>query len=175
MNRKVVLFIAISLDGYIARHNGEVNWLYTIEGEGDNGYQVFYDTVDTVLMGRKTYDEALTLAEEFPYSDKTCYVFSRSEQQPNSHVTFVQEDIVTFVKELKEQPGDSIWMVGGADALDGMIKNQLVDEFIITIAPVLLGEGIPLFKEQPLEQSLTLLQTTVFGQFTQLHYKVNVE
>lgn len=93
MKRQVVLYIAVSLDGYIARENGEIDWLYDVEGEGDNGYSEFYQTIDTVLMGNKTYEHTFELADQFPYPDKGCYVFSRSERQPSPHVTFVKGDV----------------------------------------------------------------------------------
>jgi len=170
MKRPVVLYIAISLDGYIAREDGSIDWLYEIEGEGDNGYEEFYQTVDTVLMGKTTYDHTFELAEQFPYPNKKCYVFSRSEQAPSPHVTFIQGDVPRFIEELKAQEGSNIWIVGGAEMLDGLLKEQLVDEFIITISPVLLGKGIPLFKENNPVTGLILKGTKRFGQFVQLHY-----
>jgi len=170
MKRPVVLYIAISLDGYIAREDGSIDWLYEIEGEGDNGYEEFYQTVDTVLMGKTTYDHTFELAEQFPYPNKKCYVFSRSEQAPSPHVTFIQRDVPRFIEELKAQEGSKIWIVGGAEILDVLMKEQLVDEFIITVSPVLLGKGIPLFKENNPETALILQGTKRFGQFVQLHY-----
>lgn len=73
--RKVVLFIAASLDGYIARENGSLDWLDVIEGKGDNGFTEFYQTIDTMIMGNATYDHLMTLVNKFPHSDKTCFVF----------------------------------------------------------------------------------------------------
>lgn len=175
MKRPVVLFIATTLDGYIARENGEINWLYEVEGEGDNGYSDFYETIDTVLMGNKTYEYTFELADQFPYPDKKCYVFSRSEHEPSPHVTFVTEDIPGFVENLKEQEGSKIWIVGGAEILDVLLKGKLVDEFIISIVPTILGKGIPLFKQDNPEMKFSLTETKRFGQIVQLHYVVNTE
>lgn len=172
MTRPVSLYIAASLDGYIARENGELDWLFEVEGDGDNGYSDFYSSIDTVLIGRATYEHVLELEDEFPYKDKQCYVFSRSEQQPYPHVTFIYEDVTSFIRVLKAQDGAKIWIVGGADLLDVLLKEKLVDEFIVTVAPVLLGKGIPLFKENNPEVKLTLMDTQRQGQFVQMHYVV---
>lgn len=175
MKRPVVLYIAATLDGYIARENGEIDWLYEVEGEGDNGYSEFYHTIDTVLMGKNTYEHTFELADQFPYPDKRCYVFSRSEQEPSPHVTFVTEDVSGFIEKLKEQAGSKIWIVGGAEILDVLLKGKLVDEFIIAIIPTILGKGIPLFKEDNPELKLFLTGTKRFGQIVQLHYVVKNE
>ncbi|MGG1662060.1 dihydrofolate reductase family protein [Brevibacillus sp. NRS-1366] len=175
MKRPVVLFIAATLDGYIARENGDIHWLYEAEGERDNGYSEFYDTIDTVLMGNKTYEHTFELADQFPYPGKKCYVFSRSEHEPSPDVTFVTEDVVGFIEKLKEQEGSKIWIVGGAEILDVLLKGKLVDEFIISIMPTMLGKGIPLFKGDNPELKLSLTETKRFGQIVQLHYVVNNE
>ncbi|WP_042167668.1 dihydrofolate reductase family protein [Paenibacillus gorillae] len=172
MKRPVTLYIAISMDGYIARENGEIDWLYEIEGEGDNGYSEFYETIDTVLMGNKTYEHTFELADQFPYPDKTCYVFSRSEKAPAPHVTFINEDVTGFIEKLKEQDRSKIWIVGGAEILDVLLKNSLVDEFILTMMPTILGKGIPLFKKDNPELKLFLSGTKRYGQMIQLHYTV---
>ncbi|SCW52856.1 Dihydrofolate reductase [Paenibacillus tianmuensis] len=172
MKRPVVLYIATTLDGYIARQNGEIDWLYEVEGEGDNGYSEFIQTIDTVLMGNKTYEHTFELADEFPYSDKKCYVFSRSEKEPSPYVTFVTEDVPGFVEKLKEQEGSKIWIVGGAEILDVLLKRKLVDEFIIAITPTILGKGRPLFKEDNPELKLSLTETKRFGQIVQHYYVV---
>ncbi len=171
--RSVVLYIATSLDGFIARENGEIDWLLEADnGEGDNGYSAFYSSVDTVLLGNATYQQLFELSDEFPYADKKCYVFSRSEQPSSPHVTFVSENIPKFMEQLQQKDGNHIWMVGGADILDLFLKNRLVDEFIITLIPTLLGSGIPLFKPNNPELMLQLERTDQFGQMVQLHYKV---
>lgn len=172
MSRKVILFIATSLDGFIAKEDDDLQWLYDTEGEGDNGYTEMYQTIDTTIMGKRTYDYVMEHTEVFPYPDKKCYVFTTSEQGSTEHVEFVNEDVVAFTKRLKEQQGANIWMIGGAGILDVFMKENLIDEYLITVTPNILGSGIPLFKEKNPEIALTLLENKRFGQFVQLHYRV---
>jgi dihydrofolate reductase len=172
-NRNVVLFIASSLDGYIATKDESLEWLFAVEGEGDNGFSEFYDTVDTVLMGKKSYDWVMKQEiEEFPYKNKECYVFTRSSYQDTEDVKFVNDDINNFVNKLKNKGGTNIWVVGGGELLNSFIQEDLVDEFIITIAPTILGNGIPLFKEGNHQLDLSLKGTKKFNQFIELHYEV---
>jgi dihydrofolate reductase len=172
-NRNVVLFIASSLDGYIATKDESLEWLFAVEGEGDNGFSEFYDTVDTVLMGKKSYDWVMKQEiEEFPYKNKECYVFTRSSYQDTENVKFVNDDINNFVNKLKNKVGTNIWVVGGGELLNSFIQEDLVDEFIITIAPTILGNGIPLFKDGNHQLDLSLKGTKKFNQFIELHYEV---
>lgn len=171
--RKLMLFIATSLDGYIATKGDTLEWLFKVEGEGDNGYSAFYNTVDTVLMGKRTYDWIKeNMSGDFPYLDKQSYVFSRSTQEENEEVTFVQGDIVKFTNELKKQDGKNIWLVGGGELLHSFLKENVVDELIITVAPTLIGTGIPLFKEHEFNLELHLKGIQQFNQFVELHYEV---
>ncbi|MGE8204750.1 dihydrofolate reductase family protein [Heyndrickxia sp. NPDC080065] len=172
MPREVVLFIGTSLDGFIAKEDDNLQWLEETEGEGDNGYTEMYQSIDTTIMGKRTYDYVMEHSETFPYPDKKCYVFTTSEKGSNEYVEFVNEDVVAFTKKLKEQEGSKIWMVGGASILDAFIKENLIDEYIITVTPHILGSGIPLFKEKNPQIDLILLNTKRYGQFVQLHYKV---
>ncbi len=171
--RKLILYIASSLDGYIATEEHNLDWLFAVEGEGDNGYSRFYDTVDTILIGRTTYDWIMeTEKGNFPYKNKECYVFSRSKKDDNEYVTFINEDIVQFSNNLKNRNGNNIWIVGGGELLSTFIKEKLVDELIISITPVLLGRGIPLFKNNDFQTLLSLRSINQFNQFVELHYEV---
>ncbi|PUB11732.1 dihydrofolate reductase family protein [Paenisporosarcina sp. OV554] len=171
--RKLVLFIATSLDGYIATKNESLDWLFKVEGEGDNGYSEFYETVDTILMGRRTYDWIMNQeTEDFPYRNKECYVFSRSVNEDNKDVKFVNENIVDFTNQLKNKDGKNIWIVGGGELLHSFVKEKLVDELILTVAPTLIGTGISLFKEDNYQLDLSLKGIRHFNQFVELHYEV---
>lgn len=171
--RKIVLFIAQSLDGYIAAKGDSLEWLFRVEGEGDNGFSEFFETVDTVIMGKRTYDWIMNQENgQFPYQTKDCYVFSRSDLHDTDHVKFVNEDSVTFTDHLKKEEGKNIWMVGGGDLLQMFLKEKLVDELIMTVAPTIIGEGIPLFKTGDYELELSLKGTRTFNQFVELHYVV---
>lgn len=104
--RKLTFYGAISVDGYIARENHSLDWLIGTEGEEDTGYSDFYESVDTILMGRKTYDQILILSpQEFPYQDKQCYVFSRTLTGSTEYVNFINGDIADFSKSLKGKEG----------------------------------------------------------------------
>lgn len=172
--RKLVLFIATSLDGYIATKDESLDWLFKVEGEGDNGYSQFYETVDTILIGKKTYDWIMKREPgEFPYKNKACYVFTRSPIEDTEYVRFINNDITSFINELKNQEGKNIWIVGGGELIQSFIKEKLVDEIILTIAPTIIGNGIPLFKEGDYQLDLILIGTKTFNQFVELHYGVN--
>lgn len=171
--RKVMLYIATSLDGYIATKSDTLDWLDKVEGEGDNGYSAFYEMVDTILMGKRTYDWIMkNVTGDFPYKDKQSYVFSRSAHEENKDVLFVQDEILDFINKLKKQDGKNIWLVGGGELLHSFIKEKIVDEFILTVAPILIGNGIPLFKEADLHLELSLKGVQQFNQFVELHYEV---
>lgn len=172
--RKIVLFIAQSLDGYIATKDDSLDWLFKVEGEGDNGYSEFFETVDTILIGKRTYDWVMEQEKgQFPYQNKDCYVFSRSPLDDTNEVKFVNEDIVNFTDNLKKEEGENIWIVGGGDILHTFLKEKLVDELILTVAPTIIGEGIPLFKAGDYQLDLSLVGTRTFNQFVELHYVVN--
>tara|TARA_Y100001972_G_C7665965_1_gene336719 strand:- start:4698 stop:5225 length:528 start_codon:yes stop_codon:yes gene_type:complete len=172
--RKLVLYIATSIDGYIARPNGKVDWLeypdFMIEGE-DFGYKKFIDTIDTTIMGGDTYKEVLGFGIPWPYGDKKNYVFTRSNYPAMETVTFVGENIGQFVKDLKAQPGKDIWLIGGGKINSIMIAEDLLDEMIISVMPITIGEGIPMFSKVKHEQKFKLKNHTIYKTgVTQLHY-----
>ncbi|MFB5087707.1 dihydrofolate reductase family protein [Psychrobacillus sp. PGGUH221] len=172
MQKSTVLFYgAISLDGYLARENHSLDWLIGTEGEEETGFSEFYETVDTILMGRNTYEQILILSpEEFPYKNKKCYIFSSTLTGSNKYVEFINEDIIGFTKSLKEQEGKRIWLVGGGEVLQPLLKANIIDEFIIQIAPSIIGRGIPLFVQGNYEKDLTLVDVRRYKQFAELHY-----
>jgi len=143
--RKVILFIASSLDSYIARPSGNVDWLFT---DQDYGYSEFYAGIDTVVMGRKTYEQVLTFGE-YPYKGKKSYVFTRHPScQSDNNAEFIATDVKNFVDDLRQVDGKNIWLVGGSLLIHDFISKNLVDELILSIHPIVLGEGIPLFSNQ---------------------------
>ncbi|MED4015152.1 dihydrofolate reductase family protein [Sutcliffiella cohnii] len=171
--RNLVLFIATSLDGYIATKDESLEWLFNVEGEGDSGFSEFYETVDTVLLGKRSYDWVMKQdIEEFPYKNKECYVFTRSSIDDNEDVKFVNDDVTEFVDKLKSKGGKNIWIVGGGELLHSFIQKKLVDEIILTVTPTLIGNGIPLFREGEYNLDLSLIGMRKFNQFVELHYLV---
>ena len=172
MPRKIVLYIAESLDGYIATKDDTLEWLFNTEGEGDNGYSDFYNTVDTIILGRRTYDWIINHeGDNFPYMNKQCFVFSRTLSGKNQFVEFANENIIDFANKLKLTVGKNIWIVGGGEILHDFTEYQLVDEWIINIAPTIIGDGIPLSTKLTTETCLKLINVRRFNQFTELHYE----
>ncbi len=174
--RPVILFIATSADGFIARENGAIDWL-PADDNNDYGYRAFIRTVDTVLMGRKTYEQVVTFGA-FPYPDKRCYVFSRGRTQGSAttkrppSVTFVRMDPVAFVRRLRRRKGGSICLAGGAGLIRPLHEAGVIDEYIISICPVVIGSGIPLFLEAKVERPLRLTRHRIYKTgVVQLTYK----
>lgn len=148
--RKVVLYIAQSLDGYIARENGDVDWLIGdgSDIESDCGYEEFYSEVDTIILGRTTYNQVINELSPgiWPYEGKESFVFTSKNIEDNENVKFIKEDICEFIKKLKKSQGKDIWIVGGGVLIDKLVKNNLIDDYIISIIPTILGNGLSLFK-----------------------------
>ena len=166
--RKIKLFIACSLDGYIAKEDGSVNWL---PENADSGYDQFYSSIDTVLIGKKTYEQILTFGK-YPYTNKISYVFTRSpNQKKDENVEFTSE-IEEFTKKLVSSSGKDIWLVGGSEIASTFLNLRFVDELILSIIPVVLGKGIPLFKNIKEEIKLELVKTTEYPKLVELSYNV---
>ncbi|OHW62943.1 dihydrofolate reductase [Andreesenia angusta] len=174
MSRDIVLYIASSLDGYIARVNGAVDWLNESEGSPgvESSYDAFYSTVDTVIMGRNTYNQITRELSPgyWVYEGKKCYVATRENLKPDGLVEFISDDIVEFAKELKGQDGSDIWLVGGSKLVDQFVKQNLIDKYIVTIIPTILGEGIPLFVKGNPEIKLKLTNVVEFDGMVELTY-----
>lgn len=164
---KILVYLASSLDGYIAREDGGVDWL---PESSDSSYDAFYKSIDTVIMGKTTYDQVLTFGD-YPYKDKKSFVFTRTSKDNDPNVEFVS-DVEKFVKDGFPGAGDNIWLVGGAKIIALFLNLGVVDEIITTIIPVLLGKGIPLFQNIEDERNLELVKTEKYGQLVDLHYKV---
>jgi dihydrofolate reductase len=149
--RKIVVYIATSADGYIARPDGDVEWLNRRPHTVDYGMGEFYSTIDTILWGRKTYDWLLD------YSSKTGkttglfdtklanYVFSRKPpERAVPGVEFVSEPVTAFAQRLRATSGKHVWMMGGGELIASFLDAGEIDEFDIHVMPVFIGEGIPL-------------------------------
>jgi len=146
--RKVIYYLAASLDGFIARNDGSVDWLKMEDlKEAADEFMEFASSVDTVLYGRKTFEKGLELdAAGDSFAGSTNYVFSRTpgkEDPPNAK--YVDEHPADFVKKLKHAGGKNIWLMGGGELAATLLDAGLIDEIIISIQPVILGKGIPIF------------------------------
>jgi dihydrofolate reductase len=174
--RTISLYIATSLDGFIARSDGRVDWLDAIPNPDqlDYGYRAFIASVDTTLMGHATYQTILGFGGDFPCRDKTNYVFSRLKRPDAPFVHHVAEAPDAFVQQLKHAEGSRIWLIGGGQLNTVLLNAGLIDELIISIAPIVLGTGIPLFGHTAIETSWTLTKTESFTTgFVQSTYKLD--
>ena len=173
MSRKVILYIATSLDGYIAKPNDDLSFLSIVEQEGqDYGYADFVKTVDTVIVGRKTYDKVISMGFDFPHADKDAYIITRTPRPTIGSVKFYSGELKTLVGKLKTESGKNIYCDGGAEIVNELLKDNLIDEFIISVIPILVGNGTKLFKDNRPEQKLELVSVKSFDKgLTQLHFK----
>lgn len=170
--RKVVLYIAMSLDGYIAKKDGDIGFLDKFNNPPeDYGYAEFNKTVDTIIIGRKTYDKVLSFGGPWFYKHK-CYVLSSTLKNPNKNVTFYNGDVRNLIAELRTQEGKNIYCDGGAEVIKQLLNAALVDQITVSIIPVLLGDGIKLFAEGTPEQELRFVSSQSYeGGLVQVRYE----
>ncbi len=164
--KKVILYIAKSLDGFIARSNGSVDWLDQFTTE-DYGYYKFYRPIKNILMGSTTYKQVLTFGD-FPYKGKKSFVFSRASKGKDDNVTYFKGRAETLLKKLDGKT----WLVGGANIVNQFIKKNLIDEYIIFTMPIILGKGIRLFDDSNKELNLKLKSSKSYKSgVIEMHYK----
>ena len=169
--RHVKLFVATSLDGHIAGPEEEIDWLFS---DQDYGMTSFYASVDTVLLGRKTYDIGVKLGQT-GYKGKINYVFSRTRREKeHEHINWISEDPVEFVRKLKNEPGREIWLVGGGEIFGTLFDGGMVDDLLVGIHPIVLGKGISLFTAIQQRRKLRYKKIEPYdtGLIT-LHYEVD--
>jgi dihydrofolate reductase len=169
--RKIILDLAVSLDGFIEGKNGETDWCIM---DPEMCFTDFLKQIDTILYGRKSYD---LWGQYIPKADdsdadkeiwslihsKKKYVFSRTTREPNEKAVFIKENIFEEVNRMKNQPGKNIWMYGGASLITTFINLGLIDEFRLSVHPVVLGEGKPLFIDIEQRLNLQLVETRKFS------------
>lgn len=162
--RKVVLYIALSLDGYIADSSGGIDWLNGQDEtyKGDYGYSEFAASIDTVVMGYTTYYQLVTelSPDSWPNTGMISYVLTHRDIADTHEIKFVNQSATELLASLKKQEGKSIWICGGANMVAPFIEHDLIDEYHLSIMPVLLGKGIRLFGEQANRVELRLISMT---------------
>lgn len=176
MSRKVILYIATSLDGFIADENGNIDWLNSVDiVEEDNSYDSFIKTIDTVILGRKTYDQVTKeLAKDsYPYENQISYVMTSKTEKNIDNIIFTNENIIELVNKLKSEKGKDIWIIGGANTIEALVIENLIDEYQICMLPIILGKGIRLFKEleKPLQlktESVNMVNGMIYSKYTSL-------
>lgn len=173
--RKIVLFIAMSLDGYIADTDGGVDWLagQDHDVEGDDSYAAFVNSVDTVIMGFKTYHQIVTELSpgQWVYDNLQSYVITHRNCTPKSNITFVSENPCTLVGGLKQKDGKDIWICGGADIVHQLMQKELIDKYYISIIPTILGNGIRLFDATDKKIDLRLISSKSSNGIIELVYE----
>lgn len=165
--RKLILYIANSLDNFIARENSQIDWLLPPD---DFGVSDFIKSIDTVLIGRKTYEVMLEFGETH-YKGRRNIVFSRSLKS-NDVIEVVSSDVASFVRELKAESGKDIWLVGGGELITQLLNAKLIDEFFFALHPILLGKGVPMFLPHDVQTNLELISAKTFPNHAMmLHYR----
>jgi dihydrofolate reductase len=178
--RRIVAYLATSADGYIARPDGDVEWLNRRPDTVDYGMQEFYATIDTILWGRKTYDWAVNYfarrgkTEGFVDPNLANYVFSsHPPARPLEGVVFVSEPVKAFAQRLRAAPGKHIWMMGGGELIASFLDAGEIDEFDLHVIPVFIGEGIPLVAPRHRDIPLRLLSSRAYPDgVVRLRYEV---
>jgi dihydrofolate reductase len=177
--RKIIVEIATSADGYIARPNGDIEWLNR-RARLDYGMKAFYRTIDTILWGRKTYDWALAYYKKIGKKDGMFdtkvanYVFSKKPpKRAAPGVEFVSEPVKSFARRLRATPGKHIWLMGGGELIASFLDAKEIDEFDIHVIPVFIGKGIPLVAARHRDISLRLRSSRKYSDgVVRLHYEV---
>ena len=173
--RKIIVNIATSADGHVARPDGNLDWLTERRApKGSYGLPEFERSTDAKILGRKTFDRSLQLGARFG-AGAVHYVFSRRPPPASvpAGVQFVTASIGAFAERLRTQAGKNIWMMGGGEIIGSFLDEDAIDEFIITIVPTFIGEGIPLLAPRHREVALRLLGVQQFPDgVVQLHYEV---
>lgn len=172
--RNAVLFIAMSLDGYIADQQGGVDWL---NGQGNDedtidSYSEFVKDIDTVLMGWNTYHQVVTelSPEAWVYKDFRTYVITHNQCESIENIQFVNESPEDLLRKLKKQDGKDIWICGGASIVRQLVQGDLIDKYYISVIPTILGSGIRLFEQTGKEVKLKLCKTRSYNGITDLVY-----
>ena len=173
--RKIIVNIATSADGYVARNDGDLEWLTKRSApKGFYGLPKFSRSIDAKILGRKTFDLSLKMGASFSANDLH-YVFSHRPAPAfvSAGVQFVKEPISSFAERLRKQPGKNIWMMGGGEIIGSFLDENAIDEFVINVVPTFIGEGIPLIAPRHREVPLRLRSAKSFPDgVVQLHYVV---
>lgn len=171
---KLILYIAVSLDGYISRENGAIDWL---QGHGeiehpDFGYEQFLATIDTVVMGWSTYHQVVTelSPDAWVYPNQEALIVTRKTPTLPDGQNVIHPQNQLAAVEAQLAAGKNVWLIGGAQTAHEFIAHNLVDEYVITIMPILLGSGIRLFNQSPTEIPLRLIEQRVIDGMVMLTY-----
>jgi len=178
--RKIIVYITTSVDGYIARPDGDVAWLNRPMPKGNYGMGKFLNSIDTILWGRKTYSKGIEMGMEKRMASGfgpgiQNYVFSRQAQESIvAGFKLVSEPIKPFAQKLRKKRGKNIWMMGGGEIIASFLDEGEIDEFQMNVVPILIGEGIPLIQPRHRFVRLKLLSCNEFSDgLVSRHYQVS--
>ena len=173
--RKISLFIAISLDGYITDSKGGVDWLKGQGNDDENidAYSEFVKDIDTILMGFNTYDQIVTKLSPAQWisGNFTTYVITHNKLDSSEKIRFIDVDPANLIRKLQGENGKNIWICGGANLVQQLISENLIDCYYITLIPTLLGSGIRLFENGKNEIELKLVNTRSYNGMVDLIYE----
>lgn len=173
--KKVVLYIACSMDGYIAEDDGGIDFLFEFEtptSQPDFDYEVFYNSIGALIMGGKTYRQiAFELSpEKWLYSGKPCYVYTRAKQSDDPNVTFTDLPPRSLLSNITDQVEGDIWLLGGGEIVKMFLEQNLIDRYYVYLMPVLLGSGVPLFPAGFPKTRLALESVRAIGEIVEVVY-----
>lgn len=164
--KKIKLYIAVSLDGFIACPDGDIGWLWQFSdpNKTDYGYGALMESIDTIIMGNNTYQELTVMSVEWPYKNKSTYVLThyKNNLPPKENVVYLTNDVIDTIRQLKEQEGKDIWLAGGGQVVTLLLNHDMVDEMHLYHIPIILGEGIPLFSNRIKESRWELFESKTY-------------
>ena len=173
--RKTILYIAMSLDGYIADPYGGVAWLGGDGSDNENpgSYPAFIETIDTIILGYKTYHQVVTELSpgKWMYSGKTSYVLTHREMESSDEIIFTDENLPELIKRIRKNDGKDIWICGGAAIANQFLALDEIDQFCVSIIPTILGDGVRLFDKHQKDHPLKLVSTRSYNGIVDLVYE----
>ncbi|WP_324824688.1 dihydrofolate reductase family protein [Sinanaerobacter sp. ZZT-01] len=176
--RNIILYIAMSLDGYIADKLGGVGWLGGDNSDPENigSYSTFIETIDTVILGYKTYQQIVTelSPDAWAYTGLKSYVLTHNKNNSTEEVIFTDKSLADLIAELKSENGKDVWICGGATIANQLINLDLIDRYHISVIPTILGEGIRLFDAHQKELKLQLISTQSYNGIVDLVYECRI-
>lgn len=175
--RKLIVYISMSIDGFIAGPDGDLGFLSQVEVPGeDYGYAEFVKTIDAVIIGRKTIEKVESMGYEYPTLEREVYVISRTHRQDKGSMYYYPGNPADLARELKDKPGKNIYCDGGSEIVNQLFKAGEVDDLILSVIPVILGDGIPLFRSGNPLKTMNLISCKSYPSgLVQMHYGVSGE
>lgn len=172
---RIVLYLAMSVDGYIADERGGVSWLVGDGSEPDapGSYPGFLNTVDAIVMGWTTYHQLVTELSpgSWPYEDRPCYVVTHRQREARGNISFWNGELTVLVDKLKAEHEGAVWICGGASVAGQLLRGGRIDKLWLSIIPTVLGRGVRLFPELPRELPLKLVGTEHWNGIVDLVYE----